>query len=170
MLYIFGGLPGTGKSTLSAALSQVLRATYLRVDIVEQALRVTDVWVDGPVGYIVCYELAAQNLRLGLDVVADTVNPIGETREAWRNVAEALDVPYAEIEVVCSDDDEHRHRIVSRVSDIAGLTLPTWEEVKSRQYDAWDRDHIIIDTAHQTVSECLITLRRKLEMEYRESL
>ncbi len=158
MLYIFGGLPGTGKSTLSAALSQVLRATYLRVDIVEQALRVTDVWVDGPVGYIVCYELAAQNLRLGLDVVADTVNPIGETREAWRNVAEALDVPYAEIEVVCSDDDEHRHRIVSRVSDIAGLVLPTWEEVKSRRYDVWDRDHIVIDTAHQTVSESLLTL------------
>ena len=170
MLYIFSGLPGTGKSTLSAGLCQVLRAAYLRVDVVEQAMRVSDVWVDGPTGYMVCYELAAANLRLGLDVVADAVNPIGETREAWRNVAEALDVPYAEIEVVCSDDDEHRHRIVSRVSDIAGLTLPTWEEVKSRQYDAWDRDHIIIDTAHQTVSECLITLRRKLEMEYRESL
>lgn len=158
MLYIFSGLPGTGKSTLSAALSQVLRAAYLRVDVVEQAMRVSDAWVDGPVGYIVCYELAAENLRLGLDVVADTVNPIGETREAWRNVAQALEVPYAEIEVVCSDDDEHRHRIDSRVADIAGLALPTWEEVRSRRYDVWDRDHILIDTAHQTVSESLMTL------------
>ncbi|MHB1628588.1 MAG: NUDIX hydrolase [Bacilli bacterium] len=32
-----------------------------------------------------------------------------------------------------SDDDEHRHRIVSRVADIAGLTLPTWEEVARRE-------------------------------------
>lgn len=73
MLFIFGGLPGTGKSTLSATLAQELPATYLRVDVVEQAMRRSGVWVDGPAGYMVCYELAAQNLRVGLNVVADTV-------------------------------------------------------------------------------------------------
>ncbi|NIK79967.1 putative kinase [Paenibacillus castaneae] len=35
MLYIFSGLPGTGKSTLSSALARELQATYLRVDVVE---------------------------------------------------------------------------------------------------------------------------------------
>ncbi|MFD1903862.1 AAA family ATPase [Paenibacillus rhizoplanae] len=34
-LYIFGGLPGTGKSTLASALASELRAPYLRVDVVE---------------------------------------------------------------------------------------------------------------------------------------
>ncbi|GMA66107.1 AAA family ATPase [Alicyclobacillus fastidiosus] len=164
MLYIFSGLPGTGKSTLSAALARELRATYLRVDVVEQAMRVAGVWGDGPAGYIVCYELASQNLQLGLDVIADTVNPIRETRQAWRDVAQSLDVPFVEIEVICTDKYEHQHRISSRVVDIPGLVLPTWEEIETRQYEVWDRDHIVIDTAHQTVAESLITLRGKLKM------
>ncbi|MFB5192908.1 AAA family ATPase [Alicyclobacillus fastidiosus] len=163
MLYIFSGLPGSGKSTLSSALSQEVRATYLRVDVIEQAMRDAGVWVDGPAGYIVCYEVASQNLRLGLDVVADTVNPIRETRLAWRHVAQSLGIPFAEVEVVCSDESEHRHRITSRVADIPGLALPTWEDVKTRQYDVWDTDHIVIDTAHKSVAESLITLREQLE-------
>lgn len=163
VIYIFGGLPGTGKSTLASELSREIRAAYLRVDIVEQAMRDVGMWVDGPAGYVVCYEVAAQNLRLGLDVVADTVNPVRETRQAWRDVAQSVGAPFAEIEVVCSDEYEHRRRIASRVTDIPGLALPTWDDVKTRQYDVWDRDHIIIDTAHKSVAESFITLREKLE-------
>jgi len=168
MLYIFSGLPGTGKSTLSAALARELRATYLRVDVVEQAMRVAGTWVDGPAGYFVCYEIASQNLRLGLDVIADTVNPIHVTRQAWREVAESLNMPYVEIEVICSDEREHRHRIETRISDISDFVLPTWEKVKSREYDIWDRDHILIDTAHHTVAESLAMLREQIDQENRK--
>lgn len=162
MLYIFGGLPGTGKSTLSAALASELRATYLRGDVVEQAMRVAGVRVDGPEGYMVCYEIAKQNLRLGLDVIADTVNPIPITREAWRSVAEILNVAFVEIEVICTDEREHKHRIDTRISDISGFTLPKWEEVKGRHYEVWDREHIVIDTAHQTVEDSMLALREML--------
>ncbi|WP_018755537.1 AAA family ATPase [Paenibacillus terrigena] len=168
MLYIFSGLPGTGKSTLSSALARELQAAYLRVDVVEQAMRDAGTWVDGPAGYIVCYAIASQNLQLGLDVIADTVNPIQVTRQAWRNVAESIETPFVEIEVVCSDDREHRHRIETRVADIPGLDLPTWEKVMNRQYDAWDRDHIVIDTAHQTVADSLTTLCEQLGRERRK--
>ena len=163
MLYIFSGFPGTGKSTLSSILARELRAAYLRVDVVEQAMRMAGVRIDGPEGYIVCYEIAAQNLRLGLDVIADTVNPIQVTRQAWRNVAESLETSFVEIEVVCSDEYEHRCRIETRIADIPGFVLPTWEQVKSRQYDAWDRDHIVIDTAHQTVDESMMNLYEQLD-------
>ncbi|CAM3442497.1 AAA family ATPase [Paenibacillus lupini] len=165
MLYIFGGLPGTGKSTLSSALARELRATYLRVDVVEQALRATGLSVNGPEGYIVCYEIAKQSLRLGHDVIADTVNPIHITCHDWRNVAESLEIPFVEIEVVCSDESEHRHRVLTRKTDISGLMLPTWDQVKNRHYEAWDRDHIIIDTANHTVEESLIELRKRLGLE-----
>ncbi|MFD2329338.1 AAA family ATPase [Cohnella sp. GCM10020058] len=165
MLYIFGGLPGTGKSTLSAALAREIRSTYLRVDVVEQAMRVAGVKIDGPEGYIVCYEIAKQNLRLGLDVIADTVNSIQITRQSWRNVAESFEIPFVEIEVVCSDEHEHKHRVETRVADILGFVLPTWEQVRNRQYDVWDRDHIVIDTAHQTVAESLSALCELLGLQ-----
>ncbi|MFE6799848.1 AAA family ATPase [Paenibacillus chitinolyticus] len=165
MLYIFGGLPGTGKSTLSAALARELRATYLRVDVVEQAMRDVGMRIDGPEGYIVCHAIASQNLRLGLDVIADTVNPIQITRQAWRKVAESLKTPYLEIEVVCSDESEHKHRVETRIADIPGFVQPTWEQVRYRQYDVWDRDHIVIDTANQTVTESMMALCKRLDRE-----
>ncbi|ACS99817.1 AAA family ATPase [Paenibacillus sp. JDR-2] len=162
MLYIFSGLPGAGKTTLSSALAKELRGVYLRVDVVEQAMKEAGMLIDGPEGYMVCYAMASQNLRLGLDVIADTVNPIQITREAWRHVAEALEIPLVEIEVVCSDEREHRHRVETREADIPDFALPTWEQVRNRQYEPWDRDRIVIDTAHQTVAESFKTLYEQL--------
>ncbi|SET14195.1 AAA family ATPase [Paenibacillus sp. NFR01] len=164
MLYIFSGLPGSGKTTLSSALAQKLRAAYLRVDVVEQALRDAGVRVDGPEGYIVCYALAAQHLRLGLDVIADTVNPIPVTRQAWHQVADSLHIPFVDIEVICSDKAEHRQRVETRVSDIAGHVQPTWDEVVNRHYEDWDLERIVIDTAWRTVEESLAELTRLLNL------
>ena len=39
ILIIFGGLPGTGKTTLARALAEQLGAVFLRIDTIEQALR-----------------------------------------------------------------------------------------------------------------------------------
>jgi hypothetical protein len=61
-------------------------------------------------------------------------------------------VPVVEIEVVCSDRTEHRRRVESRVADIAGHRVPTWQEVVERDYRAWDRQPLIIDTAQRSVS------------------
>jgi hypothetical protein len=40
------------------------------------------------------------------------------TRQAWREVAESLAVPFVEIQVICSDKDEHRRRVTTRETDI----------------------------------------------------
>ena len=106
----FGGLPGTGKTTLARLLADELKAVYLRVDTIEQALRDSHL-LAGPVhdaGYRVAYLLAADNLRLSRTVIADSVNPLQTTRDAWRTVAVGAAAEMVEIEVLCSDRAEQR--------------------------------------------------------------
>ena len=39
MLIVFSGLPGTGKTTIARELARQTRAVYLRIDVIEQAIR-----------------------------------------------------------------------------------------------------------------------------------
>jgi predicted kinase len=153
MLYVFGGLPGAGKTTLARALAQARGAVYLRIDVIEQALLDSGALAGdvGPAGYVVAYGLAESNLRLGHDVVADSVNPVSATRDHWRKLAQDLGAPILEIEVVCSDPAEHRRRVETRAVDIAGLTPPSWEEVQRRDYAPWTRERLVLDTAGRTI-------------------
>ncbi len=97
-------------------------------------------------------------------MVADTVNPLPITRAAWRAVAAGAQVPWVEIEVVCSDPVEHRRRVEHRRSDVAGLRLPTWDDVVQRPYEPRDEAHIVIDTAGQSVEQCGVVLQGQLAM------
>jgi predicted kinase len=87
MLIVFGGLPGTGKTTISCAVTARRLATYLRIDAIEQAIRNAGVLAGevGPAGYSVANMLAETNLMDGRTVVADCVNPVAESRDASRN-------------------------------------------------------------------------------------
>jgi len=174
MLIIFGGLSGTGKTTVARELARQLGAVYLRIDSIEQAIRdsggVNQPVVKQPIvkqpiydaGYRVGYAVAEDNLRLGLTVVADSVNPLQITRDAWIGVANRAHVNAVEVEAVCSHPEQHQLRVETRVSDIEGLRLPTWQEVVSREYEPWDRPHILIDTTTHSVAENLKRIREAL--------
>src|SRR5262249_59300009 len=86
-LYIFSGLPGSGKSTLAQLLAVRVGAAYVRIDTIEQALRdVCSIDVQGE-GYRLAYRVTADNLRLGLSVVADSCNTLELTRRHWEHLA-----------------------------------------------------------------------------------
>lgn len=162
MLVILAGLPGVGKTTIAHALALELGAVHIRIDTIEHALRESGKLL-GPLddaGYRIGYAIAEGNLRLGLTVIADSVNPLGITREAWRGVAARARVPAVEIEVICSDMAQHRRRIETRVADLEGFTLPTWAEVVGREYDAWNGNRLTIDTALEPVGESVARIRR----------
>ncbi len=161
-LYSFSGLPGTGKTTLSRLLAGRIKAVYLRIDTIEQALRdLCGTVVEGE-GYDLTYRVAADNLRLGVSVVADSCNPIELTRGAWEALARDAQARCVNIEVICSDAREHRRRVEARKPDMTGFVLPTWEAVLRREYQPWTKERIIIDTAGKTENEYFAELLSKL--------
>ncbi|WP_377272025.1 AAA family ATPase [Peterkaempfera sp. SMS 1(5)a] len=167
MLIVMCGLPATGKTTLSRALARRTGAVHLRIDTVEQAIVRSGLARHpvGPAGYAVGYALAEEHLRQGLWVVAESVNPLAVTRDAWRDTGLRAGAVVAEVEVVCSDEVEHRRRVASRSVDIPGLPLPDWEAVRSRDYQPWHRDRIVLDTAGRGVSDCLAELLFALDLD-----
>ena len=155
-LIVFAGLPGVGKTTIARGVARAIGAVHVRIDTIEYAIRQSSLG-SGPMndaGYRVAYAVAEDNLRLGRTVIGDSVNPLPVTREAWRAVAARAGVPLVEIEVICSDAAEHQRRVETRDSDFPGWTL-SWREVVERDYHAWDRDRLVIDTAHETLERCV---------------
>lgn len=167
MLIILGGLPGTGKTTIAKLLARQLSAVYLRMDSIEQALRrahSTEKAI-GPEGYYVAYALATENLSLGNTVIADSVNALNITRQAWRDAALKVQVPFVEIELMCSDPAIHQIRVQERVADIPNHPLPSWQAVMKREHEPWLIEHLVIDTAIVSIDDAVSMIQQRLALE-----
>jgi predicted kinase len=166
VLICVGGLPATGKSTIARKIAADLGAAFVRIDSIETAIgraegrfEETNGW-DLPPGYLVGYAVAADQLRNGVDVVAESVSPLHVSRDAWRETGLDAGAHVVEVEVVCSDATEHRRRAEERVIDVPGLAKPTWEQISNREYHSWERDRLVVDTAMLDVDESVRLVRR----------
>jgi predicted kinase len=164
VLVYVSGLPATGKSTICREVVAALSCPYVRVDTVETAItraegryETSNGWV-APPGYLVAYDVAAEQLRNGLDVVAEAVNATSEARQGWCEAADRARARLLDVEVVCSDRDEHRRRAEQRSVDVPGLEMPSWQEITARVYEEWTRDRVVVDTASPGQAAELIRL------------
>jgi len=171
VLYIFSGLPGTGKSTLAKIIARRLNAVYVRIDTIEQGIRdLCNYNVQGE-GYRLAYRLVEDNLIIGNDVITDQCNPWKMTRNEWNNVAIKNNCAYLNIEIICSNKTEHKNRVESRKTETENINLPTWEEITKREtdknysayYETWREEHIIVDTANKSIEECTKELMEKIQ-------
>lgn len=164
MLIVFSGLPGTGKTTIAKALADRTRAFYVRIDTIEQAIRNARVLANevGRSGYDVANEIALSNLCFGNTVVIDCVNPVAESRNAWADIASRAGVSLLNVLVVCSDVLEHRKRVETRLSDIPGLTPPTWQSVLDHDFEVWGEAPFTLDTASMSPEQAIEKIVRHL--------
>ena len=164
MLIVLAGLPGVGKTTIARELAPRLVAVHLRIDTIEIAIRRSASHATVPMddaGYQVGYAVAEDNLRLGHTVIADSVNPWPETRDAWLAVARRAEARAIEVEIVCSDPGEHERRVTTRAPDPDTRPV-TWQQVLARDYRHWSRPPIVIDTARQTPLQSVEAILREV--------
>jgi predicted kinase len=167
-LIVFSGLPATGKTTLAREAAARLKACHLRIDTIEQGLReLCSFGVQGE-GYRLAYRIAADNLLAGIDVIADCVNPWRLTRREWAEVASRAGSLLVNVEISCSDLEEHRSRAEKRGADIADFRLPSWREIVTRDYEAWTEERIVLETAGRTIAACVDELIRRIEGQRHE--
>lgn len=163
ILYIFSGLPCSGKSTLSKMLVQEMQGTFVRIDTIEQGLKdVCGIREIEGMGYRLAYRICYDNLLCGNHVIADSVNPIKLCRDEWMEVASSANCEYINIEIICSDKEEHRQRLIHRENGIENLENPSWENIMNREYHPWHVPVITVDTAGERIEESFKQLLTKI--------
>jgi predicted kinase len=164
VLVVMGGLPATGKSTIAKILAKQTKTPYLRVDRIEHAIVAWSALSHplGPAGYAVAYDLAQEQLQLRLDVIVECVNPIALTRDSWSRIAAESSAAILEVEIVCSDESEHRRRVETRTSDVEGLRKPTWSAVVEPEYEPWRRKHLVVDSARMPAESAARLIESKI--------
>lgn len=150
-LIVTEGLLGSGRGSLAQSLANGLGAPVLAVDPIEAAMWRSQfpAHVTGIAAYEVAAAMAEENLRLGLTVIVDAVNPVEAARATWVRLAERQMSSLVFVECYCSDADLHRKRIENRVRGIAGMPEITWERVEERRagYGPWSMERVRLDTA-----------------------
>lgn len=148
VLVLMTGLPGTGKSTIAAAVARALPAALLSADPIDAALVRGGVRPEQRpdiVGYAVLRALAHEQLAAGLSVVVDAVNPFRWERQAYFDIAAGRGARVAVIATACADAAEHRRRVEERHS--AGLSSADWAEVRRQvgYYEPFDGEALRLD-------------------------
>lgn len=107
---VVSGLPGSGKSTVAEGLAEKLNLPIFSVDPIESAIiqsGFTRGFETGLAAYLVAEILAAEQLKLGISVIIDAVNPVKEARDMWHNLVEKHISRLMIIECIL-DVDEYR--------------------------------------------------------------
>ncbi len=145
------GLPGVGKSSIARRLAAELHICLVELDRIEKPL-LQHISGDtlGWGGYDLLTVLAEDHLALGHSVILDCVTWIRPLRARWSLLAATYDATFRPIEVVCSDEELHKSRLLERPRPAAWTADPPWVRVEEarRLYESWDTQRLELDSVH----------------------
>lgn len=141
-LILFSGRPGIGKSTLARRLAAKTGVVWLRIDSIETGLRASNLAIHSAedAGHRAAQNIAADNLALGHEVIADAVNETNWMRRWWTDAARSAGASTFGVEVTCGDTTLHRMWVETRHA--SEPYTPDWPMVTARAWEPWtDADH-----------------------------
>lgn len=145
-LVVLCGLPGVGKSTVAAMVTDRLGATRLRTDAVRKELFAEPTYSDTETEqvYAELHERARRALDAGESVVLDATFARREYRSMARELAAACDVSFSLVEVVCEASVVER-RVTERegISDADRAVYRQFRE----EFEPIGAEHAVVDNS-----------------------
>ena len=143
---MLSGLPGTGKTSLAQALASRLGLPLFAKDRLQSRLRVLGL-ADRKTadGYHMMFDLADQQLSLGVGVILDAVFPMAGFRDLVRGMAEDHEADFLPIFCHCSNMGLWKDRFNGRVQYVPDWTPVGWDEVLRIQdyFEPWREDEAL---------------------------
>lgn len=149
-LIVMSGLPGTGKSTLATAISDITYLPLISPDVIKEALikngELSD-YRDGSLTWQAATREAEKQLRQGNPIIIDAINAEAAAKETWITLAGRLDARIIVIECYVSDSAVHKIRIKNRKKNLIGIPEVDWDWVENRRsvYTHWSIPILRID-------------------------
>ncbi|MEF8813545.1 MAG: AAA family ATPase [Halovenus sp.] len=145
-LVVLCGLPGVGKSTVAAMVTETLGATRLRTDVVRKELFAEPAYSETETEQVYegLYERARDRLEAGESVVLDATFARREYRSMSRELAATYDVSFSLVKVVCEASVVER-RLADRegVSDADRKVYRQFRE----EFEPIGVDHAVVDNS-----------------------
>ena len=146
-LVAVAGLPGVGKTTVSAAVAERLGATRLRTDVLRKELFAEPSYAseETEAVYAELGSRAAEHLDSGESVVLDATFREQARRDRVAAVAAEHEGRFRFVHVTCADSVV-RERIAEREGDASDADVAVYEQLKG-EFESIDRTHVHVDNS-----------------------
>lgn len=146
-LVVLCGLPGVGKSTVAAAVSERLEAPRLRTDAVRKELYDDPQYTDEEMASVYCelFERTEATIEKGESAVLDGTFARRERRHAIRDVADVAGSQFRLLEVVC-ERSVAEARIAARGEGPSDADVAVYRQFRET-FDPIEQYHVVIDNS-----------------------